>query len=161
MFYEMKMDIVFSILIFSVVFIANIFILRKIVRAGNQPKNSKTSFRENVIRGLIVSVIIILITESAKYIGNKWSAIVSSFPSTLYPVIIILHYEEKNILYPLVIKGFSLGVSTLVVFYLCCKFLIPVFGLNIGFLYIYFISVVYLYILHKSRKVMDRLFGSG
>ncbi|MBP7901406.1 MAG: hypothetical protein KA015_01180 [Spirochaetes bacterium] len=159
-FYAVKLNIRLSLLIFSVFFILNIVALNRIVKVKHEKKKDKTTLFNNFIRALIVSLIIISITGLAKHIGNKWSVILSSFPSTLFPLILILHYEDRNNLYHLVIKGFSLGVSTLVLFYLCCFILIPEYGLNTGFAITYLISIVYLYLVNKGRNIVHKFHSS-
>jgi len=116
-------------------------------------KNNKNSIIKLLIRGLIAGIIISILTEIASIAGSRWAGILSSFPSTLFALLVVLHFEEQKNLYPSVIYGFSLSVSTLLVFYISCWYLLPRLGLNLGFVAIYFISISYLFLLNKNKNI--------
>jgi uncharacterized membrane protein (GlpM family) len=131
----------------------NIFILKKIKIDKIMKKNNKNSIIKLLIRGLIAGIIISILTEIASIAGSRWAGILSSFPSTLFALLVVLHFEEQKNLYPSVIYGFSLSVSTLLVFYISCWYLLPRLGLNLGFVAIYFISISYLFLLNKNKNI--------
>ena len=116
-------------------------------------KNKKFSIPTLLLRGLIAGIIISLLTEIASITGSRWAGILSSFPSTLFALLVVLHFEEQKNLYPSVIYGFSFSVSTLLVFYISCWYLLPKLGLNLGFVAIYFISISYLFLLNKNKHI--------
>lgn len=156
---SMELGLISSVIIFLATFILNLIYIRRIRIDCNDKdiRQSQTSFLTLLLRGAMVGIIILLITGVASLVGSEWSGILSSFPSTLYSLLLMLHYEEGNKLFPSVIYGFSYSVSTLAVFYILCWYILPAIGLNRGFLVIYAISLPYLYIFNIVRgKIKTR-----
>lgn len=139
-------------LIFILLFTGNLWITTRIIGPQSNIKAKPSTVIQYILRGLVVGGILLLITTLAPLVGSKWANILSSFPSTLFPLLLILHYEEKDRLFPYVILGFSLSVTTLYVFYLLFVWLVPVLGLNIGYLLIYLLCGLYLFLLHKMKS---------
>lgn len=146
--YLVKFTILSAVLFFGLFFLVNILIVNHMIIEKAPPKTYSLSIPQVIARGLFVGIILLLITNIALIAGSKWAGILSSFPSTLLALIIILHFEEGMNLYPSIIKGFSYGISTLALFYILCAAILPTFGLYLGFLVIYLISFVYLYCLN-------------
>ncbi|MGF7047694.1 putative membrane protein (GlpM family) [Paenibacillus sp. DS2015] len=149
---QLDLSLLYSVFVFAIIWVINIKLLRKFPRTSQVPHPGKTRFYSMLLRAITVSCIILLITTIAPFVGNKWSAILSSFPSTLYVVILALHMEEGHRWVQHVIIGFSYGISALMVFYLLCYFLLPLLGLNIGFIIIFLCCIVYLYLFNKFKK---------
>ena len=145
----LEFDIPGSILVFVVVAAGNVYILRFMPGRTSNRRSKSLSLKELLLRGLIAALIITGVTVAAPLAGSRWAGILSSFPSTLYALLVIVHYETGNELYPAIIRNFAHGVTALVVFYLGCWAILPVLGLNMGFLIVYGISAVYLYGLYK------------
>lgn len=95
-------------------------------------------------RAGIVGFIILVITSLASVLGSRWAGALSSFPSALYALVIVLHVENGNHLYPSVIGGFASGVCALAVFFLLCLWLLPLLGLALGFGLSLFFSSLFL-----------------
>lgn len=147
-----------ALLIFLAVYAANIAILRR--QARRQPvkpagggANAIVTF---LIRGLISGVILAAVTGAASFVGNQWAGVLSAFPSTTYTLLVVLHFEEGDALYPFIVYGFTYSVSTLALFYILCWALLPALGLNLGFLVTYVICLAYLYVV---KLVSDRMQG--
>lgn len=151
---SIRMELPVALLIFAVVAVGYNKLLQRIpaVYAAEKPKPLR--WQGLLLRGLITGVIIVGITTMAPLIGSRWAGIMTSFPSTLYALLVLIHYDGGNRLYPSVIKSFGYSVTTLVVFYLGCLWLMPAYGLNIGFVIVYFISAAYLLVVHRifTRK---------
>lgn len=151
--YKLNLNLLSAVSIFLIIFFINILILRKIKVNQVSKTNKENSITKLLIRGLIAGIIISILTEIASIAGSRWAGILSSFPSTLFALLLVLHFEEKNNLYPSVIYGFSFSVSTLLIFYIACWYLLPKLGLNLGFIVVYIISVLYLFLLNKSKNI--------
>lgn len=147
-----------AVVIFVTVFILNIVFVKKIKTEviGREKKKKPTSIISLLIRGVVVGLIIIIITGTASLVGIKWAGIFNSFPSTLFSLLLVLHFEEGNNLYPSVIYGFSYSVSALMVFYILCFYILPMLGLNLGYAVIYAGSLLYLLAFNKISKVLSR-----
>lgn len=146
---SMDLGIIDAFFVFLVVAVGNIALLRLIPGRTSVRQNKPFSLKEMLTRGLIAGLIITAITAAAPLAGSRWAGILSSFPSTLYALLVIVHYESGNDLYPAIIFNFGRSVTALAVFYLGCWVILPMFGLNLGFAIVYCISALYLYGLHK------------
>jgi len=151
--YKLDLNLLSATIIFFIIFFMNILILKKIKVNQIIKKNKKNSITKLLIRGLMAGITISILTEIASIAGSRWAGILSSFPSTLFALLVVLHFEEQKKLYPSVIYGFSFSVSTLLVFYISCWYLLPKLGLNLGFILIYLISISYLFLLNKSKNM--------
>ena len=145
-----------AILLFAVVATGNLCFLRFFPEMTPTKRKGRLSLRELLLRGLVAGLIITGITVAAPLAGSRWAGILSAFPSTLYALLVIVHYEAGNELYPVIIRNFAHGVTALVVFYLGCRLILPLFGLNFGFVIVYCISAVYLYGLYKLTGWLRR-----
>ncbi len=145
-----------AVSLFSIFFIVNIFIMKKYNNIIENISVGKTKFLILITRGIVVALIIVFITAVAKIIGAKWAAILSAFPSTVFALILVLHIESGNDLYPSIVYGFSYSVSTLAVFYISVLHIFPRFGLNIGIFIVYLISLSYLFLFNKFRKLITK-----
>lgn len=117
-----------------------IFLLKLFPRPKNIASGKATGFAGLLLRGLIAGTIITAVTLVAPLAGSQWTGILSSFPSTLYALLIIVHFETGQAVYPGIIHSFARSVPALAVFYLGCMTLLPALGLNLGFLSVYGIS---------------------
>lgn len=137
---------------FLAVTAANICLLRLFPKPEIAAGGKAAGFGGLLLRGLIAGIIITAVTMVAPLAGSQWTGILSSFPSTLYALLIIVHYETGQTVYPAIIHSFARSVPALAVFYLGCMALLPVFGLNRGFLAVYAISAAYVYLTHSLLK---------
>lgn len=135
--------------LFLVVAAANFWLMRYAPGMAPARKGRALSGRELLLRGVIAGLIICGVTVAAPLAGSRWAGILSSFPSTLYALLVIIHFETGNALYPSIIRNFAHGVTALAVFYLSCRALLPTLGLNLGFLAVYGIAALYLFGLHR------------
>lgn len=152
--YSLDLNLLLALVIFGSVFALNLIIVNRLKIEYTLKKDKKRvdTIWLILFRGLVVGIIISIITGVASIVGSKWTGILSSFPSTLFALLLVLHFEEKDRLYPSVIYGFSYSVTTLVVFYLSCLYFLPKVGLNTGFIIVYLISFLYLYLFNKLKS---------
>lgn len=123
----------FGVIIFLAGYFTNISLIKRLnIEAGKMTIKELTLFSV-FTRGAIVGLIVLAITGLASTLGSKWAGVLTSFPSALYALILILHIEDGDRLYPSVIVGFASGVCALAVFFLLCLWLLPLLGLSWGF----------------------------
>ena len=153
---SLDLDVLQATLLFLAVAAGNILVLRFLPGENELKRSSPLSPKEMLVRALIAGLIITGVTVAAPLAGSRWAGILSSFPSTLYALLVIVHYETGNELYPAIIRGFARSVTTLAVFYWGCLVALPLFGLNLGFVLVYAISAIYLYLLHQLTQFIKR-----
>ena len=154
---SMDLTLLSGTILFLTIAIFNLFILR-CMNGPQQAKPGKPLGPKGLLlRGVIAGLIILGVTMAAPLAGSQWAGILSSFPSTLYALLVIVHFETGNELYPSIIHGFAHSVPALAVFYLACVGLLPLLGLNAGFIGVYVISAGYIYLTHRvMRKIKAR-----
>ena len=58
--------------------------------------------------GLLAGFIILAIITTAKLVGSRWAGLLSAFPSTLFPLILIVHLSyDKTHVHTIIKKAFS------------------------------------------------------
>lgn len=127
----------------------NLFLLQLIPGSAVTLSKNPSGWQGLLMRGVIAGLIIAAVTLVAPRAGSYWTGILSSFPSTLYALLVIVHYETGHQIYPRIIRSFARSVPALAVFYIGCIALLPVLGLNFGFLVVYLISALYVYVTHR------------
>jgi hypothetical protein len=149
-----------SILTSSILFLIGVIgstVFFKSIKNDVDIKPMKTSFTSIVFRILFVTLIIITITGISKSVGSSWAGILSSFPSVLTPVLMVLCYLYQDKIYPTVIKNFSFGITTLLVFYITISYTFLNFGVYKGILLAYIVCFVYLFALNKTINRIKKL----
>lgn len=155
----LDIGLITAILIFCLVYVINIVLIRKVAceRTDCRTKGRSNALVLFIVRGLISGVIIAAVTGAARLLGNEWAGVLSAFPSTTFTLLVVLHFEEGDALYPDMICAFSYSVSTLAVFYILCWAFLPIFGLNIGFVITYVLCLAYLYVVKSAAdKIREK-----
>jgi len=131
--------------------------LSRIARAAEVVAARRTfAFRSLLVRAAVAGALVSGITAAARAVGSEWTGLFSGFPMVLMPLYIVLHYEEGDRLYPGVIRGFGLGVTNLILFYLLLPLLVPLLGIGPGFAALYAISAAYLWGLNAAKARFAR-----
>jgi len=82
----LKLNIFIALIIFIIFYIINLVIVRRfaIQNESAAPQKTTNTLVTLLVRGLISSIIIVIITGIAAIIGSKWAGILSAFPTTTY-----------------------------------------------------------------------------
>lgn len=104
------------------------------------------------IRALFAAFIILFITGIAKLVGPTWSGLFSAFPTTLFPLMLIVHltYDRKHV--HTIIKNVPVGIFSLVLYSLTISIVYPLCGIYWGTLIAYIIATLYLAVYSGIRK---------
>ncbi|MBI5389847.1 hypothetical protein HZB01_05715 [Candidatus Woesearchaeota archaeon] len=105
-----------------------------------------------LIRVLVASVIITIITEIAGLVGPAWAGILSVFPTTVLPLVLIIHatYGQKQV--HTILKHIPLGQWSVVMYVISVTFAYPAFGVYWGTILAYCPVAVYLFVLWKWHQ---------
>ena len=97
-----------------------------------------------VVRAAIASAIVLAITGLADVIGEAWSGLLSGFPITLYPVLLIVHvtYSERQV--HGIIKNFPFGIGSLLIFALAGSYVFDSLGMYWGAVTAFLLSGLYM-----------------
>jgi len=96
--------------------------------------------------GLLAGFIILAIIATAKLVGSRWAGLLSAFPSTLFPLILIVHLSYDKTHVHTIIKNFPQGLGSLITYTLCVSIVYPASGIYIGTLISLAAASVYLFV---------------
>ena len=85
-----------------------------------------------IIRAAAATAIVLLITGIADRVGERWAGVLSAFPITLFPFMVILHLTYGAGQVHTVIKNFPLGIGSLVVYTATVALAYPELGIGRG-----------------------------
>jgi hypothetical protein len=112
----------------------------------------KLSTKILFIRAIVASVVILLVTSIAQIVGPKWAGLFSAFPTTLFPLILIIHdtYGKEHV--HTIIKNVPKGQWSMVIYVISVFFLYPLLGVYLGTLISYLLVILYLIVLFKIHN---------
>ncbi len=109
----------------------------------------KLSTKVLFVRAILASIVIISVTSIAHLIGPEWAGLFSAFPTTLFPLILIVHntYGREHV--HTIIKNVPKGQWCIVIYIISIFFLYPSLGIYVGTLIAFFLVTFYLVALFK------------
>ncbi len=135
-------------LIWSVPMVALCFIAgsRLMAHLPNTPIMARVSFgwRVMAFRAGMATAAILLITGIAGNVGPQWTGILTAFPITLYPLILVIHITYTGHEIAAVLKHVPAGLGGVVSFCVTAAFSLPAMGLGWGTLVAYVAAAAYL-----------------
>lgn len=106
-------------------------------------------------RALAAAVIILAVTGTATLAGPEWTGLFSAFPTTVFPLILIVHYTYGAKPVHTIIKNFPTGLAATLVYSFIVSFAYPAFGIYWGTVAAYaavFVVCVMIYLLHARKQ---------
>jgi len=151
------------ITLFSAFLIGSIslFVFIKLFKTTNVIKieNKKpTTFTLMLMRAIISGIIVLLITTIAYWVGPQWAGIFSAFPTTLYPLMIIMHRNYGKEFVDSIVKHVPQGLGGLLIYsliiHLYCKKIGYNLSLLIGFagVAVYLLVFIFLREAFRTKK---------
>jgi len=112
----------------------------------NTPIMARVSFgwRVMAFRAGMATSAILLITGIAGNVGEQWTGILTAFPITLYPLILVIHITYSGNEIAAVLKHVPMGLGGVVSFCITAAFSLPAFGLTWGTALAYVVAATYL-----------------
>lgn len=92
----------------------------------------RLGFRILLLRALFSAAIIVAITALAGMVGEAWAGLLSGFPITLFPFILIIHLTYRPAHVHTIIKNFPRGMGALVLYAVSVHLLYPRVGIWLG-----------------------------
>lgn len=130
-----------AITIFSIFFFG-----RRLRHLANVTVKKRIKITHNVlfVRALSAAALVIIITGLADMIGPHWSGILSAFPITAFPFMLIMHYSYGVEQVNTIAKNYPYGLGALVVYVVTVMFSYPVIGIVLGTILSFATATVYL-----------------
>jgi hypothetical protein len=109
-----------------------------------------------LIRAIVAAMIILAVIESAYLVVPKWAGLFSAFPTTVFPLLLIVHYTYGKKHVQTIIKNVSVGLSTVVAYSLTVSVAYPMVGMYYGTVAAYGAAfvvcmLIYLFYLNRDR----------
>ena len=132
-----------------------VFLFRNI--ENKKIKNKITlSFQTLLIRALFAALFIVGITYIANLVGPRWAGLFSAFPTTFFPLLVIVHLTYTTQHAHTIIKNFPIGLGSLIAYSLAVIFTYPAYGIFAGTAISLFLATIYLLIynffIYKDEK---------
>lgn len=120
--------------------------------------NNQIKLRPQVIlfRGGMAAISILIITGIAKSIGSVWAGLLSAFPVTVFPLLLIVHmtYDKHHV--HTIIKYFPIGLGSIISYATAVSYAYPAFGVYMGTIVSFIAATIYLFIYQASRAYMKK-----
>jgi hypothetical protein len=84
------------------------------------------------VRALLAAAAVLAITAVANQVGAQWAGLFSAFPTTLLPLLLIIHFTYGATHVHTIIKNFPQGLGSTAVFLTIVHGLYPVLGVHLG-----------------------------
>lgn len=154
---QLPLTLLTASLLFMAFYIVNLLVSARKAGVGASRTGGKSSFRQLLFRGVLASCIIVTLTTLGALSGSQWAGVLISFPSTLFALLVVLHYEEGSEMVTSVQVGFSFSIFVLFVFYWSCVAVLPVLDLNIAYLLTYGICTIFLVLFNRLVTHQQKL----
>jgi hypothetical protein len=122
---------------------------------------SRVQFGPRVLlfRAAISALVIVIITGVAHLVGPKLAGLVSAFPATVFPLLLIVHTTYGTAQAHTVIKNVPQGLGALVLYSVTVSFTYPAFGIYWGTLLAFGVATAYLLVLAaiNGKQVKEQL----
>jgi hypothetical protein len=109
-----------------------------------------------LLRALFSAGIIVGITALAHWIGERWAGLLSGFPITLFPFILIIHLTYAPAHVHTIIKNFPRGMGALVLYSISVYLLYPRWGIWLGTPAAFVVATLYLLAILRYVPVPKR-----
>ena len=83
-------------------------------------------------RAIAAALIILVVIECASFVGPEWAGLFTAFPTTTFPLILIIHYTYDVKHAHTIIKNFPSGLASLVAYSLTVFMAFPLIGIYYG-----------------------------
>ncbi|MBP1839577.1 hypothetical protein [Formosa algae] len=120
---------------------------------------AKLSYKTLFVRAFFAALIIIVITSVPKFVGPTWAGLFSAFPTTLFPLMLIIHISYSTEHVHTVIKNVPIGMFSLIIYSLTISIVYPLYGIYWGTLMSYGAATAYLLIYTKIKKTIEKQKG--
>lgn len=123
-----------------------VIVHRMMASLPDNPITARVTFGWKVLafRAGMATTVIVIITSIAGQVGPQWTGILTAYPITLFPLILVLHITYAGAEVAAVLKHVPFAMGSVTSFCLAIVFAVPEFGLWWGILLGYGAAATYL-----------------
>lgn len=120
---------------------------------------AKLNVKTLLARAFFAALIILGITSVPNFVGPSWAGLFSAFPTTLFPLMLIIHYTYSKEHVHTVIKNVPVGMFSLIIYSLTVSIAYPRFGIYLGTLISFGTATLYLLVYSKTKSLTNNRKG--
>lgn len=141
---QLPLNTVIISTLFLLIFVVLSILLYRKIKITNITNSVKTSKYTIFLRAISTTIVVLIVTGISGIVGVEWSGILSSFPTNIIVVLVIIHlnYRKKHVL--TLIKGYPIGLIGLLIYLISIPLTYGYFGVYFGTLISYGIATLYL-----------------
>ena len=144
-----------ALLLSTLAIVFFIWLFRNIrdIQTGNKIKLTAASLFS---RGVFSGAVIVAVTSMANVIGPEWAGLLSAFPSTTLPLMLIVHYKYTTLHLHALIKHIPTGAFSLLLYSSAVFYAYPIFGIYLGTVIAYAIAtifIIFVYFVQSKRFI--------
>lgn len=107
-------------------------------------KRTRLGFRVIAFRAALATTVVLAVTGSADLIGPEWAGLLSAFPSSAFPLFLVIHWTYGGPAVHTIIKNYPAGMGSLVVYSLSVALTYQPLGIAWGTLASFGCATLYL-----------------
>jgi hypothetical protein len=115
-------------------------------------KTDKVSISDLALRIILSVVIFLIISSLPKYLNPSLAGILSSFPTILFPLLLIIHFNHSKLQARTIVKNTPFGLTCVVLYSFLVYLIYPIFGIILGTIIAWCSSVLFMVIQLKVLK---------
>lgn len=105
------------------------------------------TFKITLFRAVTAALIVLIVTGIAKVVNENWAGVLSAFPITLLPFLMIIHLSYGSAKAHTIIKHYPFGLGALMIYAASIAYLYPKIGLIAGTVVSFILATLYLLLL--------------
>ena len=130
--------------------------LFKDIKNINIQTKAKLNYKILFVRAFFAALIILLITTVPKFVGPSWAGLFSAFPTTLFPLMLIIHFTYSKEHVHTIIKNVPIGMFSLIIYSLSISIVYPLYGIYLGTIISFGAATLYLIVYNKIKSVISK-----
>lgn len=104
----------------------------------------KLTHKVIVIRAFMAASMMLTVIGVARLVGSKWAGLFSAFPSTLLPLLLIIHFTYDKGHVHTIIKHLPRGLGSVITYAVTVSLSYPVLGVYLGTVLAFIMAALYL-----------------
>lgn len=130
--------------------------LFKDIKNINIQTKAKLNYKILFVRAFFAALIILLITTVPKFVGPSWAGLFSAFPTTLFPLMLIIHFTYSKEHVHTIIKNVPIGMFSLIIYSLSISIVYPLYGIYLGTIISFGAATLYLIVYNKIKSAISK-----
>lgn len=114
------------------------------------------TFRLWLLRGCLAAGLIVTVIGFAEILGSRWAGLLTGFPSTLLPTLMIIHMTYGSESTHALIRNFPIGMVSIILYILSVPFTFTQFGVYGGTAASLVVSLIYLSLVMVLARVRSQ-----